>query len=501
MGLSKRLAITGLLSLATTVLLFSASAVAEPLSRNSIGRDAERFIDQTMNSIEFNWDNVDEKVHEVIDDVADKFKHTYNKATKWAKTLTHESFPGVQVRMKEPKLCDPDVKQSRNKPKEDPLTLWLNGGPGCSSLTGLFMELGPCSVKEDGSGTEYNPYSWNSNSSVIFLDQPTNVGYSYGNSVSNTVSAAKDVYALLQVFFKEFPQYQRLDFHVAGESYAGHYIPAIGTEINEQNKKMATPLLRAPGIQHINLASLLIGNGLTDPLVQYEYYPKMACENSYGPVLSQATCDQMAASYSTCAGLIQRCYDSGSAFMCLPAASYCNQKMIGPYQMSGQNPYDVRKKCEGDNLCYPILGAVQDYLNRPEIMEELGAEVDNYKSCNMQVNFNFMLQGDWMKPFHRMVPPLLDDGVRILLYSGDADFICNWMGNKAWALDLEWSGKEKLNEKEDRKWKANGHHAGDVRRSGPLTFLRAFGAGHMVPYDKPAESLEMFNTWVSGKRL
>lgn len=522
MGLSKKLTLACVLSLATSALLFtSVTANPTPVSIDSLLDEADHFVDQTIGKLEFNWDNVEEKVETVLDDISHRLKSKVDQATEWVHTLTHESFPGVQMRLKEPKLCDPSVKQysgyldvgsnkhfffwffeSRNKPESDPLTLWLNGGPGCSSLTGLFMELGPCSVKEDGSDTVFNPHSWTSNSSVIFLDQPTNVGYSYGENVSNTFTAAEDVYALLQVFFKEFPKYQRLDFHVAGESYAGHYIPAIGKEINDGNKKVATPLLRSPGVQHINLASLMIGNGLTDPLTQYEYYPAMACDNSYGPVLDDATCDQMAAAYPQCANLIQRCYDTSSVFYCLPAASYCNAKMIQPYQQTGQNPYDVRKKCEGGGgLCYPILDVIQDYLNKEEVKAELGVQVEKYQSCNMQVNMKFMLQGDWMKPFHLMVPPLLEDGIRVLLYSGDADFICNWMGNKAWAISLPWSGQARMEEKKDKKWIANGHHAGDVRTSGPLTFLRAFGGGHMLPYDMPKESLEMFNTWVAGKKL
>ncbi|KAG9971925.1 carboxypeptidase Y-like protein A, partial [Aureobasidium melanogenum] len=135
--------------------------------------------------------------------------------------------------------------ESRNDPKNDPVILWLNGGPGCSSLTGLFMELGPSSINKDGS-VKYNPSSWNANASVIFLDQPVNVGYSYsGSSVTNTVAAGKDVYALLTLFFKQFPEYATQPFHISGESYAGHYIPVFASEILSHKKR------------NINLQSIL----------------------------------------------------------------------------------------------------------------------------------------------------------------------------------------------------------------------------------------------------
>jgi len=95
------------------------------------------------------------------------------------------------------------------------------------------MELGPASVDPEGKNPVYNPHSWNNNASVIFLDQPINVGYSYGDeTVSDTVAAGKDVYALLVLFFKQFPQYKHLDFHIAGESYAGHYIPVFASGIH-----------------------------------------------------------------------------------------------------------------------------------------------------------------------------------------------------------------------------------------------------------------------------
>lgn len=304
--------------------------------------------------------------------------------------------------------------ESRNDPKNDPVVLWLNGGPGCSSLTGLFMELGPSSITKDGK-TKYNPSSWNANASVIFLDQPVNVGYSYsGSAVSNTVAAGKDVYALLTLFFKQFPEYAKQDFHISGESYAGHYIPVFASEILSHKKR------------NINLQSVLIGNGLTDGLTQYEYYRPMACGDGGWPaVLDEQSCQSMDNSLGRCQSLIQSCYDSESVWSCVPASIYCNNALIGPFQKTGQNVYDVREKCKGGSLCYDELEWIQEYLNRDEVMKALGAEVTKYDSCNFDINRNFLFNGDWMQPFHRLVPGILKE-IPVLIYAGDADYICNW---------------------------------------------------------------------------
>lgn len=294
------------------------------------------------------------------------------------------------------------------------MVLWLNGGPGCSSLTGLFFELGPASIDKNIKLVN-NPYSWNNNASVIFLDQPVNVGYSYsGGAVSNTIAAGKDVYALLTLFFQQFPEYAKQDFHIAGESYAGHYIPVFTSEILSHKKR------------NINLKSVLIGNGLTDGLTQYNYYKPMACgEGGWPARLDKSECQAMENALPRCLSLIQNCYDSGSVWSCVPATIYCNNAMIGPYQKTGYNVYDIRGKCEDTgNLCYSGLGYISEYLNRKEVMAELGAEVSSYDSCNFDINRNFLFAGDWMQPFHRLVPGILEQ-IPVLIYAGNADYICN----------------------------------------------------------------------------
>lgn len=379
--------------------------------------------------------------------------------------------------------------ESRNDPKNDPVILWLNGGPGCSSLTGLFFELGPSRISPTLKPVR-NPYSWNNNASVIFLDQPVNVGFSYSSqSVTDTVAAGKDVYAFLELFFKQFPEYKEVDFHIAGESYGGHYIPVFTSEILSHEDR------------GFDLTSVMIGNGLTDPLTQYKYYQPMACGDGGEPsVLSPEECDNMASTIPRCLSLIENCYNSGSVWTCVPASIYCNNAQMGPYQRTGKNVYDMRTECKGGSLCYEELQYIDDYLNLPEVLEKVGAEVDKYQGCNFDVNRNFLFAGDWMKPYHKNVVDILESGLPVLVYAGDKDFICNWLGNEAWTNELPWSGHDEFAAAEVRKWKVDGKAAGEVKNHKKFTFLRVFGAGHMVPYDQPENALDMVNRWIAGDR-
>ncbi|KAG7827867.1 hypothetical protein KL920_004117 [Ogataea angusta] len=378
--------------------------------------------------------------------------------------------------------------ESRNDPANDPVILWLNGGPGCSSLTGMLFELGSASIGPDLKPIN-NPYSWNNNATVIFLDQPVNVGFSYSSkSVSNTVAAGKDVYAFLELFYQQFPHLLKNDFHIAGESYGGHYIPVFASEI----------LTHAD--RSFNLTSVLIGNGLTDPLNQYPFYERMACstDGGYEPTLDESECEGMLDTLPRCLSLIESCYSSQSVFSCVPASIYCNNAQLGPFQKTGRNVYDVRKMCEG-TLCYKDMEYIDQYLNQDFVKEKVGAEVDTYESCNFDVNRNFLFAGDWMKPYHKNVINLLEQGLPVLIYAGDKDFICNWLGNQAWSNELPWSGHDDFESAELYNLTLNdGTTVGEVKNAGKFTFARMFDGGHMVPYDQPESSLAMVNRWIAG---
>jgi cathepsin A (carboxypeptidase C) len=85
-----------------------------------------------------------------------------------------------------------------------------------------------------------------------------------------------------------------------------------------------------------------------------------------------------------------------NVFACLPASVYCNREMISPYQQTGKNVYDVRRECKGDQLCYEGLAEIQSYLNREEVKSALGVNDEiEFQSCNMKINFRFLMAGDW----------------------------------------------------------------------------------------------------------
>lgn len=381
--------------------------------------------------------------------------------------------------------------ESRNDPKNDPVVLWLNGGPGCSSSIGLFFELGPSLINSTLQVVE-NPYSWNNNASVIFLDQPVGVGYSYTTQeqIKSTAAASKDVFTFLELFFQKFPQFTKNKFHIAGESYGGHYVPAFGAEIINRADRS------------FDLASIMIGNGITNPLVQSKYYRPMACgEGGYPAVLSPEKCDQMDKDLVTCERLGKICYKFPTAATCVPANYYCDVKLLGAYTETGLNPYDIRVPCDDPaGNCYKEQDWVDDFLNLDYVKEAVGASnVDIYTSCDDTVFNNFIKSGDEMKPFQGYVAELLNKDVPVLLYAGDKDYICNWLGNHAWANELEYKDMYGFQAAPLVPWKTkDGKLAGEVQNHGIFSFVRVYDAGHMVPYNQPENSLDMLNRWLSG---
>lgn len=145
---------------------------------------------------------------------------------------------------------------------EVPVILWLQGGPGSPSMYGLFNENGPLKLEKDK--IAIRNVSWTSTHSVLYIDNPVGTGFSFTNGgyAQNQTKVGEDLYQALKQFFLLFPDLQRNDFFVSGESYAGKYVPAVSHTIHKHNQNSKFK---------INLKGLAIGNGLCDPEHQLEY--------------------------------------------------------------------------------------------------------------------------------------------------------------------------------------------------------------------------------------
>ncbi|KAJ6754865.1 SERINE CARBOXYPEPTIDASE-LIKE 18 [Salix purpurea] len=155
---------------------------------------------------------------------------------------------------------------SERSPEEDPLVLWLTGGPGCSALSGLVYEIGPLSfdyAKSSGGGEPVfalNPYSWKKIASIIFVDAPVGTGFSYsttleGYDVSDTLSAAQTC-EFLRKWLVDHPEFLTNPLYVAGDSYSGIIAPIIVQEISDGNEVGDQPTM--------NLKGYVLGNPVTD---------------------------------------------------------------------------------------------------------------------------------------------------------------------------------------------------------------------------------------------
>lgn len=462
-------------------------------------------------------------------------------SNKWL-VVRHEAFPDYQIRVQshfdESNTKLDHVQQhvgyldfedkhfffwffeSRNDPSKDPLIVWLNGGPGCSSMLGLYLILGPSKLSKEENKTYYNPYSWNSKSSIIFLDQPVNVGYSYSNSeVNSNFLAAQDFYAFLSMFLTHFTKYSNLDVHIAGESFAGQYVSIFSSsimlaqqeieeEIEEETgetKRLKRTISKDLEVKKINLKSVMIGNGLVDPVIQFPYYYHMGCSGSYGRVLSEDSCKCMRENYPKCHYYMYLCKKLPCACICKYAYEFCMKLLLGKFITEKIDIYDVRLTCTGD--CVYDDKPFEAFMNNNSLKKMLNA-TKQFVACNTSVYSSFHEQGASFESFSPYITDLLEAGIDVLVFVGDADVICNWYGNYAWVRRLQWDGIINFNAKSMKPWtlkrrigrKPLGTHVGEVKNEGGLTLLRVYNAGHSVGMDQPEANYDMYLRWLKGDR-
>lgn len=388
--------------------------------------------------------------------------------------------------------------ESQNDPVNDPLLLWMNGGPGCSSMDGLFYEHGPYVFVGQGVDLVVNPYAWNTNASVIYLEAPAGVGFSVMGDASNNfttdqITAHDNLLALLQ-FFKGFYEYRNHKFYISGESYAGIYVPTLALSIVNYNSY--TPF--AP----INLAGIAVGNGCTDwnvdttPALMKMLWTHGMLSPYWNTQLEQQCDNYNDFSSLGCENITNLIYGTiiqnlniyGLYGVCYPGpvteqTYWDNQKRMSFLLKNGLNEIPPCAAWEG----------IQPYLNNPLVQKAFHID-PSITEWNFCVNLDY--QSDYEHGSYYTYPDLINAGLDILIYSGDTDGAVPLIGTQDWIRNLNLEILETY-----RSWYIDEQVAGYTLLYTGLRLVTVKGAGHIVPQDKPAQAHHMIMSWLHGTTL
>ncbi|OOF92156.1 hypothetical protein ASPCADRAFT_210566 [Aspergillus carbonarius ITEM 5010] len=501
------------------------------------------------------------------------------------KVVHSKQYEGVKISYKEPGICEttPGVKsysgyvhlppgtlnslgiaqdypintffwffESRNNPLNAPLSIWMNGGPGGSSMIGLMQENGPCMVNPDSNSTELNPYSWNNYANMLYIDQPNQVGFSYDvptngtydqltelldvtswedgvvpqqnntfyvgtfpsqevqATTNSTSNSARALWLFAQTWFSEFPEYRPHDDRVSiwTESYGGRYGPAFTGFFQDQNERIAEGMIEGHAI---HLDTLGIINGCVDLLVQMPSFPNIAYNNTYGiEGINKTVYEKAMHAWSRpggCRDMILECRDVeavGDPLMygdnetvnriCEDASRYCLDEVKGPFtNLSDRGYYDFAH-FNPDSFLLPYYVG---YLNQPWVQSALGVPI-NFTMSAGNVYESFHTTGDYPRSDTRGLVGdlgyLLDSGIKVALVYGDRDYACPWNGGEDVSLEVDYVDKDKFRAAGYADVQTNSSYVGGmVRQYGNFSFTRVFQAGHEVPFYQPQTAYEIFN--------
>lgn len=393
--------------------------------------------------------------------------------------------------------------EARESPETAPFTLWINGGPGCSSMIGLFQENGPCRVNPDGQTTSINPYSWNNISNVIYIDQPIGTGFSYGTvTVNSTEAAAPFIWKAFQILFesKLFSKFQAREFIFATESYGGHYGPSFVTYFDQQNELIRQGELQG---EEIVVSALMINNGWFDPLIQNKAYVDFATyAPGYGQLQNDTVLKNLTQAYygpGGCKHQEEACYDAGNSpssnYTCRTADDFCIINVLVP-AVGNRDIDDLRQNSSTPNPFPPNF--YMDFLNLASIKQAIGA-IPTFADCSNTPLFTDT--GDDARTWLPQLGALANSGLKMLIWAGDADINCNWLGGHASVLAMNWYGHTRLQQTLLQNITFRGKTVAAGQNVDNFTFARVYAAGHEVPAFQPEASLEIFRQIINGQPL
>ncbi|KAG6443119.1 hypothetical protein O3G_MSEX002611 [Manduca sexta] len=367
-----------------------------------------------------------------------------------------------------------------SKNKDAPVVLWLQGGPGGSSLFGLFTENGPLIAKKNGFAKR--KYHWALNNHLIFIDNPVGTGFSFTNNnqgyCTDEECIAKGLYDSLQQFFTMFPDLRNYDFYITGESYAGKYIPALAMEVHRQNKVAK---------YSINLKGVAIGNGYCDPVNQLNYgdylYQHGLIDDNQLKIFKKYQ-NQISAD--------------------IKEEKWQEADVLMDYLMDGEiSNFSYFKAFTGFDYYYNFL-QTRD-LDDMSVFSNLLQNDKVRRSIHvggLPFNDGEQVQIHLIKDMLKSVAPYISELLsfyKIMFYNGQLDIVVAYPLTENFLRNLNFSAADEYKEAPRKIWRVGDDIAGYVKKAGNLTDVLVRNAGHMVPHDQPRWALDLITKFIRDK--
>lgn len=366
-----------------------------------------------------------------------------------------------------------------------PVVLWLQGGPGGSSLFGLFVEHGPFYITADLKA-KGRISSWSQTHNMIYVDNPVGTGFSFtGNDscyASNEDDVARDMTDVLHQFFKMFAHLSKNDFFVTGESYAGKYVPAVAHKIDVENHDPKSKQ------KHIALKGIAIGDGLCDPETM----------TNYGDFLfGIGLIDEEDLHYFKKAEDLQLKLIKQKKW--IEAFQVFDNLLNG--DLTGGNSFF--KNATGFDFYFNYLETsapkefeyYPKYLDQPEIRKAIHVG-------NLTYNDGQKVEEHLMADMMQSVKPLIEDLVekyKVLIYNGQMDIIIAWPLTESFITSMKWSGAQEYLKTKRNIWRVGSDLAGYSKVVKNFTQVLVRNSGHMIPFDQPKWAFDLINRFTSGK--
>jgi len=331
-----------------------------------------------------------------------------------------------------------------------------------------------------------NNFTWNQNYSMVFMDNPVGVGFSYTENdlgfSTNEEEVSTNLYSAISQFFQLFPNLLSNDFYVCGESYAGKYVPATTYRIHQMNQN--------PNNIQIPLKGLTIGDGMMDPQTQTQgiavqaYMFSMFDENQRKVGLAYES-------------VILNNIQKGDYLKAFEAFDMYINGDFWPY---GTYYYNVTGLTSYFNFLDPVYPSnpYDAYLNLPDTQNSINVRPTIYVHYNKTVET--YLVDDWMRSVATVMPTLLDN-YKVMIYNGQNDVILGSPPAENFIRTIPWSGQLDYLSTKKIIWRihpSDSEPAGYVRQVDNFVQAVVRDAGHMVPTDQPARALDMITRFVNN---